>query len=77
MAWLDRLPWLPVLIGALLLGGAPFVPEPHLVEKLRWLSQGQLQRPLDIFDLCMHGSLPVLALLKGIRLAVTKASSAG
>ena len=42
--------------AAILLALAPFAPEPHLVEKLRFLSEGTLTRPLDIFDLFMHGS---------------------
>jgi hypothetical protein len=44
---------------------APIVPEPHLVEKLRMLSEGTLSRPIDIFDLFYH--LAPLVLL-GIRL---------
>lgn len=54
MSWLDRfpLPWLVAL--ALWMAVAPVVPEPHLVEKVRMLLQGTLQRPLDIFDLCLH-----------------------
>ena len=61
MTWLDRFPlkWLVVL--ALWLAVAPVVPEPHLVEKIRMLWQGTLQRPIDIFDLLLH-SVP-LALL--------------
>ena len=39
---------------ALILGLAPFLPEPHLVEKLRMLTAGTLRRPLDIFDLVWH-----------------------
>ncbi|WP_282000136.1 hypothetical protein [Geotalea uraniireducens] len=39
---------------ALLLGFAPFYPEPHLVEKSRLLLNGDLHRPIDIFDLCWH-----------------------
>ncbi len=53
------------LIGlavCLTLGLAPFVPEPHLVEKIRWLAQGTpVLRPLDWFDLVLHGA-PWLAL---------------
>lgn len=64
MRWLDKLPWDILIIGSLALGLAPFVPEPHLVEKLRMLWQGTLSRPLDIFDLFMHGTLPLLLLLK-------------
>ena len=39
----------------LLLGFAPFFPQPHIVEKLRMLASGTLKRPIDIFDLCWHG----------------------
>ncbi len=39
---------------ALILAILPVMPEPHLVEKLRMLSQGELKRPLDIFDLFWH-----------------------
>ena len=68
MKWLDKVPFFPVLVGALLLGLAPFTPQPHLVEKLNMLFSGTLQRPVDIFDLCLHGTLPLLLLLKSIRL---------
>jgi hypothetical protein len=57
--FLNRLPWPPLLVAALLLGLAPFVPEPHLLEKLRLLLAGRLSRPLDIFDLGFH-LLPTL-----------------
>lgn len=46
----------PLLIPlALLLGLAPFYPQPHLVEKLGMLAAGTLRRPIDIFDLIWHG----------------------
>lgn len=63
MTWLDRIP-LPLLIGlAAWMALAPFTPEPHLVEKLRMLTQGTLTRPLDVFDLLFHvAPLLVLAL---------------
>jgi hypothetical protein len=55
----------PILIVlALLLGLSPFVPEPHLVEKLRMLRQGTLVRPLDIFDLFFHLAPAILLLFK-------------
>lgn len=57
-----KLPLTHLAIASLLLGLAPFVPEPHLIEKLRMLFNGRLHRLLDIFDLGMHG-LPVLLLL--------------
>jgi hypothetical protein len=60
-AWLDRVPlvWLVAIAGWLAL--APFFPEPHLWEKLKMLAAGTLVRPIDIFDLLMHG-VPVLLL---------------
>lgn len=54
-----QLRWGILLPAALLLGLAPFRPEPHLVEKVRMLLNGQLARPLDIFDLLLHG-VPIL-----------------
>jgi hypothetical protein len=38
----------------LLLGFAPFYPQPHIVEKLRMLLAGTLKKPIDIFDLFWH-----------------------
>jgi len=67
LAWLDRFPLGLFIIGALLLGLAPFMPEPHLWEKLKMLTVGTLTRPVDIFDLLLHASLPVLLALKLIR----------
>ena len=61
MQWLDKIPWVILIPVAVFLGLAPFAPEPHLVEKLRMLVQGTLQRPMDIFDLLYH-SLPLLLL---------------
>lgn len=48
---------------AVLLGLAPFYPQPHLVEKTGMLLSGTLRRPIDIFDLVWH-AWP-LALLAG------------
>lgn len=39
---------------ALFLGLAPFVPQPHIVEKLRMLLAGDLKKQIDIFDLFWH-----------------------
>ena len=69
MAWLDRIPlWILVAV-ALLLGLAPFVPEPHVWEKLKMLAAGTLTRPIDIFDLLYHGAPWVLLALKLVRMA--------
>lgn len=67
MAWLDRIPYLILLPVALLLGLAPFVPEPHLWEKLTMLAAGTLARPIDIFDLVYHAAPVVLLALKIVR----------
>jgi len=69
MDWLDKIPTVPLVIVAVFLGLAPFVPEPHLWEKLKMLRAGDLVRPLDIFDLLMHGVPVLLMLMKMGRLA--------
>jgi hypothetical protein len=56
MALLDQLPLSVLVIAALTLGLAPFVPEPHIWEKLKMLAAGDLVRPIDIFDLLMHAA---------------------
>ena len=50
------IPWTLLLPVVIILGLAPFRPEPHLVEKLRMLANGQLTAPIDIFDLFLHGA---------------------
>ncbi len=66
-AWLDRVPLPMIALPALILGLAPFVPEPHLWEKLKMLAGGTLSRPIDIFDLFLHGTPAVLLIIKLIR----------
>ena len=55
LTWIDRLPLVTFIVIALTLGLAPFVPEPHIWEKLKLLAAGNLVRPIDIFDLLLHG----------------------
>ena len=69
MNWIDRQPLILFVIASLTLGLAPFVPEPHVLEKLRMLGAGELSRPIDIFDLVMHGAPWVLLLMKLYRQA--------
>ena len=66
MRWLDRIPWGIVLVLCIVPGLTPFTP-PHVWEKLVMLSGGELVRPLDWFDLVMHGAPWVLLALKGAR----------
>jgi hypothetical protein len=46
---------------AVYLAGAPFVPEPHLIEKWRMLLNGSLSQPIDIFDFFLH-TIPLVVL---------------
>lgn len=51
-------------IMAVLLGFAPFFPEPHLIGKLRWVAGGAIgMQPLDWLDLLWH-SAPFLLLAR-------------
>ena len=59
------------LIASLTLGLAPFLPEPHLWGKLRWILGGAKGMQLmDYFDLVMHG-FPWLLLILSIGLKIT------
>ena len=53
---LEGVPWAGVVIACATLGLAPFLPIPHVLEKLLMLLRGQLVRPIDWFDLVLHGS---------------------
>ena len=68
MKWLDKIPLTTLLIIAILLGLAPFTPEPHLWGKLKMLAAGELVKPIDIFDLFLHGTPAVLLVLKLLRM---------
>ncbi|MBK1633848.1 RND transporter [Thiohalocapsa halophila] len=72
LAWLDRLPLGLLLMIALTLGLAPFAPEPHVWEKLKMLAAGELVRPIDIFDLLLHGVPWLLLLAKLGRLVLLR-----
>ena len=42
---------------SLTLGLAPFLPEPHVWEKIKWVIAGaEGMRPIDWFDLILHGT---------------------
>ena len=64
MRWIDRVPFLLLLVVAVWMAVAPISPEPHLVEKFRMLAQGSLTRPMDIFDLVYHLVPMVILALK-------------
>ena len=64
MKWLDKIPYAFIVPLAVVLALAPFAPEPHLWEKLKMLFAGTLARPIDIFDLFLHGAPLLILLLK-------------
>lgn len=72
MEFLDRISWSIAIIGVLTLGLAPFVPEPHIWEKLKMLAKGTLTRPIDIFDMLFHAVPWLLLFAKAMRAAVGK-----
>jgi hypothetical protein len=76
LAWIDRLPLYLLAAAALTLGLAPFVPEPHVWEKLRMLAAGDLARPIDVFDLILHAAPWILLLVKLGRMALGRGGSA-
>lgn len=71
MAWLDEFPLTLIVMACLLLGLAPFVPEPHIWEKLKMLVAGTLVRPIDIFDLLLHSAPFIVLILKLIRMKLS------
>lgn len=72
MNWLDKLPLGMLIIICATLGLAPFVPEPHIWEKLKMLADGALTRPIDIFDLFLHGTPWVVLAAKLVRMTTRK-----
>lgn len=73
MRWLDRIPCPLLIAAAAFMLGAPFVPEPHLLEKARLLADGRLTRPLDVFDVFWHLAPAVLL---GLKLALARKAKA-
>lgn len=53
--------WSTVLILCATLGLAPYVPEPHILGKLKWLLGGANgMQFMDYFDVVLHGTPWVL-----------------
>lgn len=67
LTYLDNMEYPILVIGALLMLAAPFVPMPHIVEKLIMLKDGQLTKPMDIFDLFFHLIPTILLVIKIFR----------
>jgi hypothetical protein len=65
MEFISKMRWDLLILACLTLGLAPFAP-PHIWEKLQMLFRGELARPIDWFDLVLHGTPWVLLLLKAV-----------
>jgi hypothetical protein len=65
MEFISKMSWGMLIIACLTLGLAPFAP-PHIWEKLQMLFKGQLVRPIDWFDLLLHGTPWALLMLKAM-----------
>ncbi|MCM4173151.1 hypothetical protein DHD32_16845 [Arenibacter sp. TNZ] len=64
--------WKLILILCLTLGLAPFLPEPHILGKLKWILGGATgMKPLDWFDVLLHGS-PFVLLIRILVMKVVK-----
>ncbi len=72
MKLIDNIPLTALILVALTLGLAPFSPQPHIVEKLGMLFDGSLSRPIDIFDLLLHGAPWLLLGVKLFRLGFSR-----
>ncbi|MFN3577414.1 MAG: RND transporter [Tabrizicola sp.] len=72
MAFLDQIPLSMLILAALTLGLAPFLPEPHIWEKLKMLAAGELVKPVDIFDLLLHAAPWLLLAAKLVRIALQR-----
>lgn len=58
------------LLASLTLGLAPFVPEPHIVGKIRWIAGGAVgMGPMDWFDVALHGT-PWLLLIRAVAITL-------
>ena len=67
MKYLDKIPFRTAIIMTIFLGLAPFVPEPHVWQKLKMLAVGDLVKPIDIFDLLFHTAPGMILLAKVYR----------
>lgn len=68
---LEQLPLSYALIGAATLGLAPFVPEPHIWEKLKMIKAGTLKRPIDVFDFLLHAAPFVVLVAKLVQISIS------
>jgi len=64
--------WQLWLMASLTLGLAPFVPEPHLFGKIRWIFGGAVgMKAIDWFDFLLHG-MPWLLFVRALIVKIAK-----
>jgi hypothetical protein len=68
LSMIDRIPLAALIVVAIFFALAPVQPEPHLLEKTRMLFNGELVKPVDIFDLVMHATPLALLVIRLLRL---------
>ena len=62
-----RKSWVLFLLASLTLGLAPFAPEPHIWEKIRWMVAGEFpMEGIYIFDTFLHGAPWLLLLISAV-----------
>lgn len=76
---IDNFPLPMLIVMSIFLGLAPYLPfmaePPHLFAKLNMLVSGTLTKPVDIFDLLLHGIFPLLLLIRTARILMVKAEA--
>ena len=65
VSYIAGINWSILIIICLTLGLAPFTP-PHVYEKFLMLVHGTLKRPIDWFDLFLHGIPWILLAVKAV-----------
>jgi hypothetical protein len=51
------------IVASLVLGLAPFTPEPHIWKQIKNIMNGTFTQPIDQFDLLMHGAPWIILLI--------------
>lgn len=74
--FIDKFPPDLTMFAGMILFIAPILPEPHLVQKIMWLMDGTPFKPIDWFDMVLHGSAGVLAVAVFVRQRQLKAMPA-
>ncbi|QRM89471.1 hypothetical protein FG167_09590 [Lacinutrix sp. WUR7] len=68
--------WKVIAVLCLTLGLAPFVPEPHILGKLKWIIGGaEGMQLMDWFDVILHG-FPFILLIRLIILKLLSKNAA-